>query len=285
MPIAIYGSRSQHEHIPALRILFARLHALRISTAIHPKLAWYLEERGVNLYGAAVTERIPSSTELVLSIGGDGTFLRAARWVADRELPILGVNTGHLGFLAGCRLPEVEEMLMLFRQGRTVIEKRMLLQVSCSSLPLDEWPYALNEVALQKEDTASMITVSAKINGQPLANYRADGLIISTPTGSTAYNLAAGGPIVEPTIDCMVITPVAPHTLTLRPLVAGADSRLQFIPQGRARDFRLSLDSRSYILPIGTKVIVGRAPFVTKLVRRSDSPFPSILSDKLLWGN
>lgn len=284
MLIAIYGSRSQDAYLPQLRKLLRGL-AEKYSLTIHPKLGFYLQEHGFQLYKIAVSDRLEKGTDIVLSIGGDGTFLRAARWVGDRGIPVLGVNTGHLGFLASCRLPEAEALIEDFSKGEVVIEQRMLLHVESASLPADEWPYALNEVALQKEDTASMISVTACINGTPLANYRADGLIVSTPTGSTAYNLAAGGPVVEPTIQCMVITPVAPHTLTLRPLVAGAESRLTLRVEGRPREYRLSLDSRSLIIERGTEVTVTRAGFTLPLVRPKNYPFPTVLSDKLLWGN
>lgn len=285
MKIAIYGARRQEPFLPDLRRLIAHLDSLGVETSIHHKLGWYLQERDIPLLSASICERLPEAADLVLSIGGDGTFLRTARWVGRSEVPILGVNTGHLGFLASCRLEEVPLMLGAFATGDVIIEKRMLLWVQTDRLPSDEWPYALNEVGLQKEDTASMVNIKAYINGHHLANYRADGLIVSTPTGSTAYNLAAGGPVVEPTIDCMVITPVAPHTMTLRPLVAGGDSELELTVDGRSRDFRLSLDSRSHVLPVGTKVRIKRAGFVTKLVRRKDSPFPRILADKLHWGS
>ncbi len=284
MVIAIYGSRSQDVYIRELGA-FLRGLGRRHTLSVHPKLGWYLQEHGVSLHNAGISDRIPRDADLVMSIGGDGTYLRAARWVGEREVPILGVNTGHLGFLASCRLPEAKDMVDSFERGDVVIERRMLLHVESAALPEDEWPYALNEVALQKEDTASMITVSACINGEPLANYRADGLIVSTPTGSTAYNLAAGGPVVEPTIDCMVITPVAPHTLTLRPLVAGGDSELMLSVGGRARDYRLSLDSRSFVVGRGTEVRVRRGHFGVRLVRRRGKGFAAVLSEKLLWGN
>ena len=206
MNIAIYGSCSQDPHLPLIRKM---LHALSRDNTItlHTKIGWYLQEHDIPLYKAAISDRLPADADLLISLGGDGTFLRAARWVGERGTPILGVNTGHLGFLASCRLPEVEEMVSNFLLGNVHIESRMLLQVNSDALPAGEWRYALNEVALQKEDTASMITVIARINGNPLANYRADGLIISNPTGSTAYNLAAGGPIVATPIDCRVQTP------------------------------------------------------------------------------
>lgn len=285
MKIAIFGSRHQEPFLPDIASLFSYLHDCGIQTAVHSRLAWHLEENNINLHKATISDTIPPATDIVISIGGDGTFLRAARWVGKQEIPILGVNTGHLGFLASCSVREVPEMIAAFLRKDVIIEKRMLLWLQSPLLPDGEWPFALNEIALQKEDTASMISIRANINGTPLASYRADGLLVCTPTGSTAYNLSAGGPLVEPTIDCMVLSPLAPHTLTLRPLVVGGSSLLEFTIEGRAPEFRLSLDSRSYILPVGTHIRIQRAGFTTHLIRPKTTTFATILRDKLLWAS
>lgn len=281
--VAIYGNRRQEPYLKELAALFSNLAGICSKVAVHYKLAEYLTGRGVDLAGAQVVDSVPDDAGVVISIGGDGTFLRAARWTARREIPILGVNTGHLGFLASCRLDEVAEMLGAFWRGDVIIENRMILRVECASLPSDLWPYALNEVALLKEESSSMIEVKTDINGYFLANYRADGLIVATPTGSTAYNLSAGGPILEPTIDCMVLSPVAPHTLTVRPLIVGGGSDLELTVESRHDQFRLSIDDRSCLIDKGVKVRISRAGFVTRLVRRKDSNFATILREKLLW--
>lgn len=281
--IAVYGSRRQGHYLDGVARLFFILKGMGFRVAVHNKLAGYLEDNGVDMYGAVSVDNIPSGTGLVVSIGGDGTFLRAARWVGKREIPILGVNTGHLGFLAGCGLSEAGDMLEAICRGEVVVERRIMLEVAITGLSRSCWPYALNEVAVLKGDTASMISVRTNINGNYLADYRADALLVSTPTGSTAYNLSAGGPVVEPTVDCMVLSPIAPHTLTVRPLVVRGDSVLELAVESRTNNFRLSLDDRSYTLPIGERVMVRRADFCTLLVRRADSNFATILRDKLLW--
>lgn len=285
MKIAIYGNRRQDPYLKDLALLFSHLADLSFDVYVHSKLAGYLGDKGIDLRGADPVDIIPAEVGLVISIGGDGTFLRAARWVGKREIPILGVNTGHLGFLAGCNIDEVSEMLAAILRGDVITEARMLLHVECHSLPEGIWPYALNEVALLKEESASMIEVRTNVNGYALANYRADGLIIATPTGSTAYNLSAGGPIVEPTIDCMALSPVAPHTLTVRPLILGGSSELDLTVESRSEQFRLSLDDRSCLIARGERVKVSRAGFVTRLVRRKDRDFATILREKLLWGS
>lgn len=281
--VAIYGNRRQEPYLKELAALFSLLSGLGFNVTVHSKLAGYLNDNNIDLCGAEIVDELPEGTGLVISIGGDGTFLRAARWVGKREIPILGVNTGHLGFLASCSLDEVGEVIGEICRGDVIIERRMVLWVQSSGVPDDCWHYALNEVAMIKEESSSMITVKTDINGHFLANYRCDGLIVSTPTGSTGYNLSAGGPILEPTIDCMTLSPVAPHTLTVRPLVVGGDSELELTAESRTGRFRLSLDDRSYLMEAGEKVWVKRAGFVTKLIRRKDSTFSAILREKLFW--
>lgn len=281
--IAIYGSRRQEPYLGNLASLFILLQRMGFEVAVHVKLHSYLTEQSVDMAGASRVQWLPEDTALVISVGGDGTFLRAARWVGEREIPILGVNTGHLGFLASCGISELPEMLECICRGEIAIEKRMMLEVECDAIPRTAWPYALNDVSLLKEECASMIIVKALIDGNSLADYRADGLIVATPTGSTAYNLSAGGPILEPTIGCMVLSAVAPHTLTVRPLVVGGDSVLDLSIESRTSEFRLSLDGQSYPIPAGTGVRVRRANFGTLLIRRRDTNFATILRDKLNW--
>ncbi len=281
--IAIYGSRRQDSYLKELAGLFLFLHGRGFEIAVHPKLYNYLRQCDVDMQGAECVSWVDADTDLVMSIGGDGTFLRAARWVGRLEIPIVGVNTGHLGFLAGCGMDDVEDMIDCICRGEVVIEPRMLLEVESRDLPDKVWPYALNDVSLTKEDCASMISVQAYVNGNFLADYRADGLVVSTPTGSTAYNLSAGGPILEPTINCISIVAVAPHTLTVRPLVVGGDSELELMVESRTDEFRLSLDGESYPLPVGEKIWIRRAPFSTLLVRRNSTNFSTILRDKLNW--
>lgn len=280
--IAIYGSRRQPDHLEELPRLFHFLADQGFRMYIYPKFHEYLEENKVDTAGAIPSEVIPQEVKLVISLGGDGTFLRAARWIGEREIPILGVNTGHLGFLASCALEEAEQMIRDVCKGNISIEKRMLLQVESPSIPEGKWAFALNEIAFMRYGT-SMLDVNAWINDNFLANYRGDGLIISTPTGSTAYSLSAGGPIIEPTIDCISLCPVAPHTLTLRPLVAGADSVIKLLPESRSQKFILSIDDQSICLPAAGEFIIRKASFSVIVIRKKDEGFASILRQKLLW--
>lgn len=220
--------------------------------------------------------------DLAISLGGDGTFLRTAQWVADSGVPILGINAGHLGYLADMTPDE------FIAQGvdSLKVEPRMVLQLECSEpLPKGFWPYALNEVALLKTDTASMIQVHACVEGNELTTYRADGLLVSTPTGSTAYNMSVGGPIIAPGTPALVISPVAPHALTMRPLVLSSESVITLEPTSRAKVCLLSLDSRTAPVPSGCKITIRRADFSVKVAQRADHHFAATLRTKLLWGS
>lgn len=281
--IAVCGSRRQDPYLKELDALFAYLERCGIRVLLHSAFARYLDEIRVDTYGGVPVDKLPDDVSLVMSIGGDGTFLRTFRWIGRKEVPILGVNTGHLGYLASCHIGNVLEMLEKVFRGDISIEKRMALAVSGDDLSADLWPYALNEVAMLRDERASIITVHAAIDGGRLAEYRADGLIVATPTGSTAYNLSAGGPILQPTLDCMVLSPIAPHTLTLRPLVVGADGALQLVAESRSANFRLNLDDRTYTLPSGKKITVKKADFYALLIREKGSDFASVLRDRLLW--
>lgn len=285
MRIAINGSRRQSANLPKLRSLLAEV--ARMATegvVIKRKFLHYLADVipdaiPESAIGAGSTD--PFHADVAISIGGDGTFLRTVQWVGTRRIPILGINTGHLGYLADLTLDEAlaHPAITDFK-----IEDRTLLVVAGGNLPADFWPYALNEAAILKQDTASMISIATRINGSPLASCLADGLIISTPTGSTGYNLSIGGPIVEPTSPVMIISPVAPHSLTLRPLVVGDNSRIEATVTSRSDSFLLSLDGRSVILPGGTTLQIERAPFVAAVVQRARHHFAATLRQKLLWG-
>lgn len=280
--IAIYGSRRQPDSLGDLPRLFKFLCDTGFRVFVESRFADYLDKNGVETCGAVPSIHIPPGVSLVMSLGGDGTFLRAARWIGHKEIPILGVNTGHLGFLASCGLPEAEEMIKQVCEGKIRIEKRMLIEVVSDSLPEGKWTYALNEIAFMRYGS-SMLTVNARVNGSFLAAYRGDGLIVATPTGSTAYSLSAGGPIIEPTIDCICLCPVAPHTLTLRPLVTGARSEIILKPESRSANFILTIDDQSLVLPCEGDFCIRKAPFSVLVVRKEEESFSSILRQKLLW--
>lgn len=281
--VAVIGSRHQDGYLDRIACLFKLLEAEGIAVTVEERFASYLEDCGLESVGTVVGE--PGvGCGAVISIGGDGTFLRSARWAGRRGVPVMGINTGHLGFLSSYSIDDIESIPGELRRGEAVVERRSMLRVECDSLPADVWPYALNEVTMIKEDTSSMISVEAEINGFFLADYLADGLIVATPTGSTAYNLSVGGPLLEPTLDCMVLSPIAPHSLTMRPLVVDGCSRLRLKGNSRAGRFRVSLDNRSFIVGQDTVIEVRRGEFYANVIRKAGSDFAVILRNKLYWG-
>ncbi|MDE5923020.1 MAG: NAD(+)/NADH kinase, partial [Muribaculum sp.] len=218
-------------------------------------------------------------------IGGDGTFLLTAQWVGDMQIPILGINTGHLGYLAATHMKDADEWIERLLKGDYDIETRTLIEVEADCHLAEEiWPYALNEVAVLKQDTSSMIEMKARINGSPLAVYLADGLIVSTPTGSTGYNLSVGGPILEPSAPVWAVSPIAAHSLTMRPLVVRDDSVIAITTCSRSGAYRLSLDGRFLSLPTESTVTLRKAPFATRVIKRPGHHFTDTLRDKLMWG-
>ena len=222
---------------------------------------------------------------MVLSIGGDGTFLRAARWTLQGNgAPVAGINAGSLGFLASWEREEYPALLQMAASYRIPTRQRSMLRVSCEGLPADTFAYALNDVSLLRSETSQMIIVEAALQGTPLTEYTGDGLIVCTATGSTGYNLSAGGPILQPDLPAIVLTPVAPHTLTQRPLVISGDSVLRLRVRGRSSRFLLSVDGCSQPLPIGSTIEITRAPIALSTVHNASEDFASRLRAKLMWG-
>lgn len=284
--IAIYGNRYQDEYLDGLRELFRKLEVKGFEVWVKEGFYEYLKNNGIDFVGnVSSVSDFPFETECVISIGGDGTFLRAAEWVGSASVPILGINTGHLGFLASYSLNEIDELtdVILYNLGKR--EERTLLEVKSSVMPDGFLPYALNEVVIQRGENASLVCVHAEIDGHFLADYLADGLVVSTPTGSTAYNLSIGGPILQPTLQCFVISPIAPHSLTMRPLVVSAESKLRFSADSRGKKVLVSLDGRDFAIESGKDSLeVSKAPYSTIVLRRPDANFSRLLRNKLLWG-
>ena len=264
MRIAIYGSRRQHKAAEYIRDFLSMLSAAGISVVMHRKLYSHYELIPRSLAAVAtVVDGDDFGADMAVSLGGDGTFLRTAVWVGDKGIPIIGVNTGHLGFLTTLPVERLCELLSALQNDSLRLERRHMLSVR-SCLPDSRMvPYALNEVAVAKVETASMIEARVEIDGLHMADYRADGIIVATATGSTAYNLSVGGPIVQPTVDVNVVTPVAAHSLSMRPMVVSGSSVLSITAGGRASHVRLSLDGRSCLLDTGCRIEIARAPFDT----------------------
>lgn len=287
LTVAIYGSRHQTDNVALIDTLLSSLSARGCRLIIHSKLYNHLiEELGNagNWEIYSITDSANFKADLTISIGGDGTFLRTARWVGDKTIPIVGINTGHLGYLTAFDISEQEMLVDHLFKGEFRIENRSLLKVSAPSIPASMWPFALNEVAVMKNDTASMITVDAMLDDAPLASYLADGVIVATPTGSTGYNLSVGGPVMQPVSPVFTISPIAAHSLTMRPLVINDSSSLKLSATSRSASFRVSLDGRFFSLPCGTAVTVEKAGFCIRVIQKHNFNFADKLREKLLWG-
>ena len=222
--------------------------------------------------------------DFALSIGGDGTFLTTAAAIGDKNIPIIGVNMGHLGFLADVQTKNVDLIMEQLVAGKYTIEQRTLLQVSCSEGGHITYPFALNEVAVLKQGLSSMITVLAKLNGEEVINMEADGLVISTATGSTAYNLSVGGPIMVPQARSVILAPVSSHSLSVRPLVIPDDWKIDLKVYSRNASYMLSIDGRSQIISDEVTVHIEKAPHTIKVVQVGENSFMNSLKSKMLWG-
>ena len=221
---------------------------------------------------------------IALSIGGDGTFLRTAQWVANKNIPILGINTGRLGYLAEVNINEVEEAIADLLSNNYEIEDRIMLEITTDANVKIDHPYALNEVAILRHGSSSMINVKTEVNNKDLTTYLGDGLIVSTPTGSTAYNLSVGGPILEPVCRCIVLSPVSPHSLTMRPLVIKDSSLIKTTTTSREECYQVSLDGRSFTMPSGSSIFIKKSPQPVMVIQREPHDFAEILRTKLMLG-
>lgn len=222
----------------------------------------------------------------LISIGGDGTILRAVTYVRDKNIPIIGINAGRLGFLATVQIENIENSLEKVLKKDYILSKRSLLSLSCTPKNPDliDLNFALNEVTVSRKDTTSMITIETHLDGEYLNSYWADGLIISTPTGSTGYSLSCGGPILTPEVSSLVITPIAPHNLNARPLVIKDDTIINLKISGREDEYLVSLDSRITSVTNETILHIKKSPFEINLIEFKEESFLKTIRKKLLWG-
>ncbi len=231
-------------------------------------------------------DTLDASFDLFVSIGGDGTILRAITFIKDLGIPIIGINTGRLGFLATIPVNDIEIAIQNIINGKYRISERSLLTIETSveNEDIDSMNFALNEIAVSRKNTTSMITVETFLDGEYLTSYWSDGLIISTPTGSTGYSLSCGGPVITPETNSFVITPIAPHNLSARPLIIPDATEIQLKVTGREESHLVSLDSRIATLENGTIIKIKKAPFTIKMVDLLNESFLTTLRKKLLWG-
>ena len=285
MKFALFGNTYQTKKSAHAKQLLALLAKKGAQVTINKEFHQFLSEQlQLDLTNITFFEGDKFEADIVISLGGDGTFLKAASKVGQREIPILGINTGRLGFLADTSPNEIEQSLEDIYNGNYKIASRSVLKLLCNGQVLKGNPYALNEIAILKRDSSSMIAIHASIDGSYLNTYQADGLIISTPTGSTAYSLSVGGPIMVPQSKTISITPVAPHSLNVRPIVINDEWEITLDVESRSHNFLIAIDGRSETCKQGSKLTIQKANYIVKVVQRCNHTFFQTLRDKMMWG-
>ncbi|MDR0803011.1 NAD kinase [Fluviicola sp.] len=287
MRIAVYSKKITKADIPLFKRFEAQAQRFGWKLVLERGLKEQLVKREGLFTGADIFTRhedFHHGIDLAFSIGGDGTFLKTVSYIRNSEVPILGINTGRLGFLANISDNLFEEALELVRQKRYEHEQRSLLRVETEHNLFGADNVAMNEVTLLKKDTSSMITVNTLLDDRYLNSYWADGLIISTPTGSTAYNLSCGGPIVTPGCQVHIITPIAPHNLNVRPIVVPDNLPIKLNAEGRERYYLLALDGNTKSIRQKEEVLVRKAEYMINVVKLEDTNFLDTIRNKMSWG-
>lgn len=286
MKIALHGRTFQPEAQPYIEEMFDFLIANNIEVRVSGLFQDFLQKSGIHkeISGVYTSKDDIFQADFLFSLGGDGTLLESVTLVADRGIPILGINTGRLGFLATTSPKDIKSAMQQLINGYYNIDERTLIRVESEIDIFDGLNFGLNDFTITKRDTSSMIIVNTYIDGEYLNSYWADGLIVSTPTGSTGYSLSCGGPVVLPTSNNFIIAPVSPHNLNVRPLIVSDNSVISFEIQGRSKNFLASLDSRSKVIDASVQLAVRKENFTTKLVRLGDENFLNTLRNKLNWG-
>lgn len=289
MKIALFGQYYQNNTHTIIEKVVAYLREKNFTIYFFKEFSETLQENNLalNVFPTFKThDDLKANFDFLISIGGDGTILRAATLVRNLNIPIIGINAGRLGFLATIQEESIESLFEHVFNGNFLLSKRTLVSLNTSSdnKDIEELNFALNEISVSRKDTTSMITIETTINGEYLNSYWADGLVISTPTGSTGYSLSCGGPLLMPTATSLVITPIAPHNLTARPLVIPDDVEIKLKVSGREEQYLVSLDSRITSVTNETILTIKKADFTISLVEFPQEGFFKTIRKKLLWG-
>lgn len=287
MKIAIYGREFSNPALPYVQQVFESLRKYDSELFIHERFAEFIrgkikEPVGMNVYRGY--QDIKGVVDVMLSLGGDGTMLDTVTLVRDSGIPVIGINFGRLGFLASIRKDQIESAIACLVNREYTLDRRNLLKVTSDTPVFNEENFALNDLTVHRRDNSAMMIIHAYLNGEFLNSYWADGIIVATPTGSTAYSLSCGGPIIFPRSGNLVLTPISPHNLNVRPIVISDSNTLSFELEGRSAKYLLSLDSRTEVIDCSLKFSVSRADFHINLVRLSNESYLSTLRNKMLWG-
>jgi len=285
MRVAIFGSRFQSEKLNQIVGLFESFHRQRAEILV---CKWFYEFLSTVMTEPPMVEAFIEddcfTADFALSIGGDGTYLKTAHRIGNKGIPILGINTGRLGFLADIECVELDDVITGLNTCSYRMSELKLIQLHVNDHLFEKYPCALNEIAVLKGDTSSMINIHVTVNGEYLNGYQADGLLVATPTGSTAYALSVGGPIILPGSSNLLIAAVAPHNLTIRPIIVKDASDIELEIESRSQSFQVSLDGNSFTLPCSAKLHISLADYTIKAVKRQDQTFIQTLRKKLFWG-
>ena len=287
MTIAIYARSAKSDHSIYIEHIYNFLKNEGVELIIYEPYYTFLKSEfqfTIDLKTYSSSEELISKAFYVISLGGDGTLLETVTFVRKSGIPVLGVNTGRLGFLAAVNKNDLQKALQQLLNEKFTLDKRELIEISGCKDSFGGINYALNEFSIHKKDGSSMISIDTFIDGVFLNSYFADGLIVSTPTGSTAYSLSCGGPIMMPDSDNFIITPIAPHNLTVRPLVISNKKEISFRVSCRTDSYNISLDTRNSLVPADTEIRVKKADFKLNLLNLEGQHFFSTLRNKLMWG-
>ena len=289
MKVAISGRNFNDNFSQVIYKIFEKLNKNKAEIIVYKQFYNYIEKKlffKPKIHSLFVNADELKDIDIVFSIGGDGTFLECVALLKKKIFPIIGINSGRLGFLASISQNNIDTALRSIIKGDYEIEERTILEANIKGQQkiFNNFPYAINELTVQKKDTTSMINIDVYIDNLFLNTYWADGLIIATPTGSTAYSLSAGGPIVLPSTNNFVITPLAPHTLTVRPMIVPNTSVIKIVVNGRGKTFLAALDSRNAFIDFKTTIILKKADFKIKVAKIKSDDFFTTLREKLMWG-
>jgi NAD+ kinase len=287
MNVAIYGKKINKQSLAH----FSEVLAILKDFGWNPVIEKELKKHLVSKIGLSpLTDEFSSHNDfhhgidLTLSMGGDGTFIKSVGFIRNSGVPIIGINTGRLGFLANISKDQIAQTMDMIKRKEFEFQKRSLLRIHTEENLFGDDNFALNEVTFHKKDTASMITVHASLDDKYLNSYWADGLIVATPTGSTAYSLSCGGPIITPGCQVHILTPIAPHNLNVRPMVVPDHMPIKLSLEGRERKYLISLDGNSKNIRQGEEVIITKAEFMINVIKFEDNNFLDTIRNKMLWG-
>ena len=287
MNIAIYSAFLSPTSVNYIKTVVEYLNRNNHQFILIDSLKKYLDKEGKQYSYFKDDQVLDKKINFLFSIGGDGTLLRSISVIRNTKIPILGINAGRLGFLTSIKKDTLEEGLDLFFEGKYTNIERSLLEVSTKNPinALQDFKYALNEVSINRKNTTSLLSIDAKLDDQFLTTYWADGLIIATPTGSTGYSLSSGGPIVSPSSECLVVNPIAPHNINMRPLIVPDQTIFEISVKGRGKNYLLSLDSRILTIENGNDVFIKKAKFKVITLQLEGTFFFNTLREKLFWGH